>query len=137
VIALDTNILARAIVQEAEPDDATLRQQEAAQALLASGQELFLPITVVQELEWVLRGIYELPREEVLGLIEDLLMIDQLVVDRAAAVSRAVEGYRQGMDFSDALHLAQAGHCQQLASFDARFCKLSQRLQLQPPVLSA
>jgi hypothetical protein len=46
MIALDSNILARAIIQEAEPDDATQRQQAAAQALLTSGQALFLPITV-------------------------------------------------------------------------------------------
>jgi hypothetical protein len=34
-----------------------------------------------------------------------------------AAVASAVEGCRQGMDFSAALHLAQVGHCDQLATF--------------------
>jgi predicted nucleic acid-binding protein len=37
---------------------------------------------------------------------------------------------------SDALHLAQAGHCGHLATFDARFRKLAKRLKLQPPVLA-
>jgi len=36
MIALDTNILARAIVNELEADTATQQQQQAAQALLAS-----------------------------------------------------------------------------------------------------
>jgi hypothetical protein len=40
------------------------------------------------------------------------------------------------MDFSDALHLAQAGHCDHLAIFDARFRKLAERLKLDPPVLA-
>ncbi|WP_296900227.1 type II toxin-antitoxin system VapC family toxin, partial [Thiohalocapsa sp.] len=88
-------------------------------------------------LEWVLRGVYGLPEADILALLEDLSAIDNLVVDRAAAVARAVEGCRQGMDFSDALHLAQAGHCDHLATFDARFRKLAKRLKLQPPVLAA
>ncbi len=134
MIALDTNILARAIVHEASPDVATQRQQDAAQALLASGQTLFLPVTVVQELEWVLRGVYELPRKQVIDVIEDLLIIENLVVDRAAAVTEAVEGTRQGMDFSDALHQAQSRHCDSMASFDARLGKLAQRLRTQPPI---
>jgi predicted nucleic-acid-binding protein len=136
MIALDTNILARAIIEEADADAATLGQQQAARALLSSGQALFLPVTVIEELEWVLRGVYDLPATDVLTLLEDLLAIDDLVVDRAVAVAQAVEGYRHGMDFSDALHLAQAGHCGHLATFDARFRKLAKRLNLQPPVLA-
>ena len=134
MIALDTNILARAIVHEAEADVATQQQQEAAQALLTSGHALFLPVTVVQELEWVLRGVYELPRDQILSVIEDLLHIEHLVVDRAAAIAEAVEAYRQGLDFSDALHLAQSRHCDALASFDARFRKLAGKLNAQPSV---
>jgi predicted nucleic-acid-binding protein len=136
MIALDTNILARAIIEEADADAATLGQQQAARALLSSGQALFLPVTVIEELEWVLRGVYDLPATDVLTLLEDLLAIDDLVIDRAVAVAQAVEGYRHGMDFSDALHLAQAGHCGHLATFDARFRKLAKRLKLQPPVLA-
>ncbi|KAA6187766.1 type II toxin-antitoxin system VapC family toxin [Thiohalocapsa marina] len=134
MIALDTNILARAIVHEAEADAVTQQQQTAAQALLTSGQTLFLPVTVVQELDWVLRGVYELPRDQVLSVIEDLLHIEHLVVDRAAAIAEAVEGYRQGLDFSDALHLAQSRHCDAMASFDARFRKRVVKLHMQPPV---
>lgn len=91
-------------------------------------------MTVVQELEWVLRGVYELPRDQVLSVIEDLLQIEHLVVDRAAAIAEAVAGYRQGLDFSDALHLAQSRRCDAVASFDARFRKLAEKLQMQPPV---
>ena len=136
MIALDTNVLARAIVDETDADAATVEQQQAARALLSSGQALFLPVTVIEELEWVLRGVYDLPAEDVIAVLEDLLAIDNLVVDRAAAVARALEGCRQGMDFSYALHLAQSGHCGHLATFDARFRKLAERLKLQPPVLA-
>jgi predicted nucleic-acid-binding protein len=50
MIALDTKVLARAIVEEADADAATLAQQQAARALLSAGQALFLPVTVIEEL---------------------------------------------------------------------------------------
>ncbi|MEO5343706.1 MAG: type II toxin-antitoxin system VapC family toxin [Gammaproteobacteria bacterium SHHR-1] len=137
MIALDTNILARAIVDEEDADDATQAQQQRAQALLSSGQALFIPVTVVEELEWVLRGVYEMPCDEVAAVFDDLLAVENLVVDRAAAVEQAVAWYRSGLDFSDALHLAQSGLCAGLATFDAHFAKGAQRLGLQPPVTMA
>lgn len=137
MIALDTNILARAIVEEENADAATQAQQQRAQALLASGQALFIAITVIEELEWVLRGAYEMPRDEVAAVFDDMLAVENLVLDRAAAVEQAVAWYRRGLDFSDALHLAQSGLCAGLTTFDARFVKAAQRLGLQPPVTAA
>ncbi|MDD3517575.1 MAG: type II toxin-antitoxin system VapC family toxin [Chromatiales bacterium] len=134
MIALDTNVLARAIVAEANADRATLMQQRRAQALLSSGQDLFIPVTVVEELEWVLRGAYEMPRNEIADLFDDMLAVENMVMDRAAAVQQAVVWYRSGLDFSDALHLAQAGLCAGLATFDGRFAKEAKRLGLRPPV---
>lgn len=132
MISLDTNILARAIVDEPQADAATREQQAAAQALLSSGESLFVPITVVQELEWVLRGVYQLPRDQVLGVMADLLRVENMVVDRAVAIAEALAGYQRGLDFSDALHLAQSGHCAGIATFDKRFRKLAAELEQQP-----
>ena len=61
MIALDTNILARAIAAEIDVDAATKAQSKRAQALLSSGRQLFVPVTVIEELEWVLRGGYVMP----------------------------------------------------------------------------
>lgn len=134
MIALDTNVLARAIAAEANADAATRRQQERARALLASRQELFVPITVMQELEWVLRYSYQMPCDDIAALFEDMLAVENITVDRTAAVAQAIAGYRRGLDFSDALHLAQSGLCTSLASFDSRFTKTSGRLGLKPSV---
>lgn len=134
MIAVDTNILARAIVKETDSDSGTRRQQERARKLLTSGRDLFVPVTVVQELEWVLRAVYGMPVAAVAALFDDLLAVENITVDRAAAVAQAVAGYRNGLDFSDALHLAQAGICASLATFDAGFVKLANRLGLKPAV---
>lgn len=134
MIALDTNILARAIATEADADPTTRSQAERARLLLSSGRALFVPVTVVEELEWVLRGAYGMPRGEIAAVLADMLAVENLTVDRAAAVSHAVEWYRRGVDFSDALHLAQSGLCAELATFDARFAKAAKRLGLKPQV---
>ena len=134
MIALDTNVLARAIAAEIDADAATKAQRKRAQALLSSGQQLFVPVTVIEELEWVLRGAYGMPPEEIVAIFEDMLAVENLTVDRAAAVSQALAWYRQGLDFSDALHLAQSGLCSGFATFDSRFAKTAHRLGLEPAV---
>lgn len=134
MIALDTNVLARAIAVEIDADAATKAQRKRAQALLSSGQQLFVPVTVIEELEWVLRGAYGMPPEDIAAVFEDMLAVENLTVDRAAAVSQAITWYRRGLDFSDALHLAQSGLCTGLATFDTRFVKTARRLGLEPQV---
>ena len=134
MIALDTNILARAIVTEMDADTATRAQQREAHALLNAGTGLFVPITVMQELEWVLRSAYDMTPGDIADLFDDLLAVENIAVDRAAAVAQAVDGYRRGLDFSDALHLALSVACERLATFDSGFIKKSRRLGLKPAV---
>ena len=134
MIALDTNILARAIATEVGAGSATKAQELRAKKLLSSGQDMYVPITVIVELEWVLRGAYDMPRKDIAAVFDDMLSIENITVDRAAAVTQAVDWYRHGLDFSDALHLAQAGLCSGLATFDTRFARASRRLGLRPPV---
>ncbi|MBI3093644.1 MAG: hypothetical protein HYY97_02125 [Rhodocyclales bacterium] len=73
MIALDTSILARAIAAEIDADAATKAQRKRAQALLSSGNQLFVPITVIEELEWVLRGAYGMAPDGIAALFEDML----------------------------------------------------------------
>ena len=134
MISLDTNVLARAIAVEIDADTATTAQRKRAQALLSSGRQLFVPITVVEELEWVLRGAYGMPPDEIAALFEDMIKVENLTVDRVGAVSQAIAWYRQGLDFSDALHMAQSGLCAGLATFDKQFLKAARRLDLKPQV---
>ena len=61
-VTLDTNVQVRLLVN----DDPA--QAEQASALIDASASCFVPITVVLELEWVLRGAYKLPREASLGV---------------------------------------------------------------------
>ena len=136
MIGLDTNVLARYFVEEAEADAATQRQREAARDLIESGQPLFLPKTVMLELEWVLRGYYGFGVEQVLQVLDQLLHHACLEVEDRPALEQAVSGLRSGLDFADALHHASCRDCETVASFDDRgFARRIRQLNLPPRVV--
>ena len=70
--ALDTNVLARFFVDDA--DDAQAARQRPA-AVAALSERSFVSVTVLLELEWVLRGFYELPTRDVLRVLRALASI--------------------------------------------------------------
>ena len=128
MIALDTNVLARLVTN----DDKT--QAKEAANLIDSGVALFVPITVMLELEWVLRGAYHLDTAAVLRTFEHLLSIRNISFERQANIQQALKHYAQGFDFVDALHRSASATCAGLASFDKKFEKLTVKVKLKPSV---
>lgn len=109
--ALDTNVLVRALVQ----DDAA--QGRRAQACL-SAQPVYVPVTVILELEWVLRSRYGYSPKAIADAMEKLAILENAVVGEQAAVVAAATKLRRGWDFADALHHALAAGCDDFATFD-------------------
>lgn len=127
--SLDTNILARYYVQD-EP-----RQGAIATRIMTSEPELFVSRTVVAELEWVLRGYYEIKPAQIHAVLTHLLGLSNVTIEQTDAVETALRYYQQGIDFADALHLASSRHCSMLLTFDDRkFARRARRLGLKPPV---
>ena len=136
MIGLDTNVLARYFVAEAEADATTESQRQAARRLIESGQPLYLPKTVVLELEWVLRGYYRFDVEDVLRVLDQLLNHPCLTAEDRHGLEQAVAGLRSGLDFADALHHASCRGCEAIASFDDRgFSRKIRTLNLPPRVI--
>ncbi|MGE5155749.1 MAG: type II toxin-antitoxin system VapC family toxin [Bdellovibrio bacteriovorus] len=135
MIALDTNILARFYVDDPGDPEAT-EQRPVAYEVIAKSPSLFVPLTVTLELEWVLRAFYRFDAARVIQVMEHLLGLVNVNVEESDRVVRALDLLGQGMDFADALHLAGAGHCQALCTFDdGRFARRAQRLHLVPKVI--
>lgn len=88
-VALDSNVLVRLLVN----DDPVQAQQAA--ALIDSSAACFVPITVVLELEWVLRGACKLQREAVIAAFEGLLAIRHLHLEQDDRVRQALEAHRE------------------------------------------
>jgi predicted nucleic-acid-binding protein len=73
------------------------------------GESLFVSLTVVLELEWVLRSRYEYPKEQVLSTLSSLLETRELEFQDEAAVEHALYYYRRSrVDFAECLHLGCA-----------------------------
>ena len=124
MIALDTNVLVRYLVR----DDA--RQAEAARALLESltaERPGYVCREVAVELVWVLERAYDLARDQIATILEELVATEGLVVEDADDVARAASTYRAaGVGFSDLMILAAAKRsgAHPLYTFDQKAARL-------------
>ena len=129
--ALDTNVLARFFVDDA--DDAQAARQRPA-AVAALSERSFVSVTVLLELEWVMRGFYELPARDIGRVLRALAGIEHVTLEDRDAVLVALDAHEQGLDFADALHLARSSRATGFATFDQRLAKRAKALALAPPV---
>jgi predicted nucleic-acid-binding protein len=123
--ALDTNLLVRYVVQ----DDSA--QSAAAKRLITrcveEGQTLFVPVTVMLELEWVLRSSFEFAKDDVIQVVSSLLSAAELSFESERALEVALHLFREGIaEFADCVDVAlatQAGE-QPLWTFDERAARI-------------
>jgi predicted nucleic-acid-binding protein len=123
MIALDTNILVRLF----QHDDA--KQLSRALAVMNSLSEAspgWVGIVVIQELVWVLTSIYRLHRTAVLVILDQLLNMNEIIVERTEVVRHAVQIFRTTkVEFTDCLisASAHAAGCTHTLTFDQQAAK--------------
>ena len=119
MIALDTNILVRLLVND-DP-----MQAEIARDLIKHPDGIFIGKTVLLELEWVLRQVYQVDKKTLMAGLTRLLGLPNATIEGVAQVAQAMKDFSKGMDFADALHLAST-HGEMLTyTFDKKFAKLA------------
>ena len=89
--AVDTNILARFYLR----DDAV--QGRIAARVLAAG-DVFIPKTVVLELEWVLRYVAEQSESKVIDCLAHLIALPGITVEDREEIEAALSHCRNGID---------------------------------------
>ena len=135
MIAVDTNILARYYVDD-PTDPESKKQRFIAQRLMGETPGIFVPITVVLELVWILNSLYGFKAEHTAQAIEHLAGLPNVTVEDWTSVMQAARLYRQGLDFADALHLARSSRCEAFYTFDDRkFARRAQEMSLLPDVV--
>lgn len=123
--AVDTNVAVRYLTGD-DP-----KQAETVRALIGH-EPVFVPRTVLLEVEWVLRGVYDLPSERIIPALRALAGLPGVLVEDAALVAKAMDWAEAGMDFADALHLAAATGCESFLTFDKRLARSGTRLAGMP-----
>jgi predicted nucleic acid-binding protein len=116
MLAVDTNLIVRYLTGD-HP-----KQSPRARALI-DGEPVFVGVTVVLEVEWVLRSTYEYRPADVTRALRAFGGLPTVTIEDGAAIATALDLAEKGMDFADALHLSRAAHCDGLASFDRRFVR--------------
>lgn len=120
MFAIDTNVVVRFLTQD-DPE-----QWAKANALIAR-EALFVSLTVMLEAEWVLRSVYHFSAARVARALAAFGGLPNVAVQNAPALATALVWAEQGMDFADALHLAQAAECEAFVTFDGRLSKAAKR----------
>lgn len=119
MIGLDTNVVVRYLVQD-DPD-----QSAVASSVIDALTETdpgYLSLVTVVEIYWVLRRAYRVSAGRCAELLEGLLDVRELRVDRDAIVRAALNSSRDGLDFADAViaELGRAAGCDHTVTFDER-----------------
>lgn len=123
--AVDTNVLVRLFVND-DP------KQFAAAAKALALEPIFIPKTVLVELEWVLRGVYGHSRSVIASIFDQLMLKADVEIEDDSVVARAMDWFKRGVDFADAIHLASSRHARSFVTFDAALRRRGSVLGLAP-----
>lgn len=116
MLAVDTNLIVRYLTGD-HP-----KQSPRARALI-DGEPVFVGVTVMLEVEWVLRSSYEFGPADVARALRAFSGLPTVTVEDGTVVATALDLADGGMDFADALHLGRSAHCNGFASFDRKLVK--------------
>jgi predicted nucleic-acid-binding protein len=121
MIAVDTNVVVRLLVG----DD---KAQFQAARRVFHDHDVFIAETVILETVWVLAHAYDLSAKKTCMALEQLCGLPNIHLTHPDNIAKAIAWYRKGLDFADALHLAQSDKRRCLYTFDKTFIKRAKGL---------
>ncbi|MDE2808393.1 MAG: type II toxin-antitoxin system VapC family toxin [Gemmatimonadota bacterium] len=124
--ALDTNVLVRFLVRDDK------KQAEIVYRIFkraeSRNEPFFVPLLVVLETIWVLESVYEIPREEIRGSLQKLLLMPILIFEAQSALQRTLSSAQTNkIDLADLLiaHSAKFSNCDGVLTFDKKASKFA------------
>jgi predicted nucleic-acid-binding protein len=126
MIALDTNVLVRFLVEDDKAQSA--KAASLVEKAAARDETLFVSDVVICETVWVLHSAYEVSRADVAAILGQLFKATHLAFADVDGLVRALEAFVAGKgDFADYVireHAIAAG-CDEVATFDRGLLKES------------
>ncbi len=116
MLGIDTNLIVRYLTGDHPGQSARARA-------LIDGQPVFASVTVMLEVEWVLRSTYGYRPVDIARALRAFAGLPTVTIEDAAIVAATLDLAEKGMDFADALHLGRSAHCDGFATFDRKFVK--------------
>lgn len=122
MLAVDTNVLLRALVDDPE----AMAQCRAARAEMAQHASIYIAQVVQVELAWVMRRALGFSPAIIAQTLERLRSHAALTLQAPDAFDAALTAYRHGQDFADAMIAFEAGRiAAELVTFDRKLAKLA------------
>ncbi len=125
---LDTNIIARFIMQDDEVQSAIVNRLFASFSKESPG---FVPVICIIELVWVMRTARRAKAPEIVRVLETLLRVENLAVERADLVWQAIRLFaRTNADFADCLiqRFSHATGCDETLTLDRKAVSAGMKL---------
>ena len=116
MIAIDTNIIVRVLTGD-DPGQAKRAIR------LMERNDIFISKTAILETEWVLRHAYGIDPNTIIIGFRKLFGLPNVTIEDSWAMSQAVNWYKEGSDFADALHVASSLRASHFATFDKKMIK--------------
>jgi predicted nucleic-acid-binding protein len=116
MLAVDTNVVVRYLVGDGG-------EQFGRAVDIIENNQVSIALTVVLETESVLRDAYEYSREEILAALQAVFGLPTVTVVDQQIIRKAMNFTAAGLDFADALHLAQTRECEAFVTFDKRLAR--------------
>ncbi len=122
MLAVDTNVVVRLLVN----DD---QQQGVAALALFESNEMWIGVTVLLEVAWVLQSVYQQKPAAMARALRGLLGLPNVTVEDPAAVGAALDAAAAGMQFPDAMHVVRAPEDVEFVTFDRALARAGKRLR--------
>ncbi|GLQ77968.1 DNA-binding protein [Mesorhizobium huakuii] len=119
MLAIDTNVVVRYLTND-HPDQSPRARR------VIDDRPVFVAVTVVLEVEWVLRSAYGYDQAAIVRALRAFGGLPTVEIEDAAMVSSALDLVETGVDFANALHLGKSAHCTGFATFDRQLIKTAQ-----------
>ncbi|HSC68772.1 MAG TPA: type II toxin-antitoxin system VapC family toxin [Cellvibrio sp.] len=121
MIGLDTNVVIRYLTQD-DVKQSAIANRIIEQELNEKNQGYITLISLI-EITWVLESCYAQTKDDVINVLDSLLTIKQITIEKTDLVYLALKRFRSGnADFSDALITLVCEHagCKRVVSFDKK-----------------
>jgi predicted nucleic-acid-binding protein len=116
MIAIDKTLIVRYLTGDHPAQSARAKA-------LIDAEAVFVSLTVLLETERVLRCIYGFGAAQIATALRAFAGLPQVTIEAPTLLARSLDWLETGMDFANALHLAQASDCSELVTFDRNFLK--------------
>lgn len=129
MISVDTNIVVTFLTERDDPSKDKVLDVMRHNLILVTA-------TVLLESEWVLRAVYNVPRNEIELAFRRLQAMPNVSFYPSDAVAKALNWNQGGLDLPDALHVSLSSDADAFVTSDMPFIKRSSALGVRPRVNS-